>query len=52
MLVVGFPDSPLMRIAAVSYTHLKETMIDVSVWDQYRGELVSGQEVWGVVELG
>lgn len=30
----------------------KETMIDVSVWDQYRGELVSGQEVWGVVELG
>ena len=30
----------------------KETMIDVSTWDQYRGELISGQEVWGVVELG
>ena len=30
----------------------KETMIDVSTWDQYRSELVSGQEVWGVVELG
>ena len=30
----------------------KETMIDNSTWDQYRGELVSGQEVWGVVELG
>mgnify|MGYP002550646498 CR=1 FL=1 len=30
----------------------KETIIDASTWDQYRGELVSGQEVWGVVELG
>ena len=30
----------------------KETMIDNSTWEQYRGELVSGQEVWGVVELG
>ena len=27
-------------------------MIDNSTWEQYRGELVSGQEVWGVVELG
>lgn len=27
-------------------------MIDNPTWDQYRGELVSGQEVWGVVELG
>ncbi len=30
----------------------KETMIEHSVWEKYREELVSGQEVWGVVELG
>ena len=30
----------------------KETMIDNSTWEEYRGELISGQEVWGVVELG
>ena len=30
----------------------KETMIDNATWEQYRGELISGQEVWGVVELG
>ncbi len=30
----------------------KETMIDISTWEQYRNELVGGQEIWGVVELG
>ena len=30
----------------------KETMIDSSTWEQFRSELISGQEVWGVVELG
>lgn len=30
----------------------KETLIEPHVWDQYKLELVNGQEVWGVVELG
>lgn len=30
----------------------KETMIDPSTWEEYKSELVSGQEVWGVIELG
>lgn len=30
----------------------KETMIESYVWDQYKSELINGQEVWGVVELG
>lgn len=29
----------------------KETIIDPSTWELYRDELVSNQEVWGVVEL-
>ncbi|MCD8005835.1 MAG: BREX system Lon protease-like protein BrxL [Oscillospiraceae bacterium] len=30
----------------------KETMIDNDVWETCREDLVNGQEVWGVVELG
>lgn len=30
----------------------KETIIEPYVWDQYKSELVNGQEVWGIVELG
>lgn len=30
----------------------KETIIESHIWDQYKSELVNGQEVWGVVELG
>lgn len=30
----------------------KETIIESHVWDQYKSELVNGQDVWGVVELG
>lgn len=30
----------------------KETMIDDYIWEQYRSDLTSSQEVWGVVELG
>ena len=30
----------------------KETIIESHVWDRYKSELVNGQEVWGVVELG
>lgn len=30
----------------------KETIIESYVWDRYKSELVNGQEVWGVVELG
>src|SRR5699024_4819493 len=30
----------------------KETMLDVSTWDQYRGKLTSVEEVWWVVEVG
>lgn len=30
----------------------KETIIDGFIWERYRGELASGQEIWGVVELG
>lgn len=30
----------------------KETRISPDRWEQFRGELLSGQEVWGVVELG
>lgn len=29
-----------------------QTMIDVSTWEEYRGELINGQEVWGIIELG
>lgn len=30
----------------------KETIIESYVWDRYKSELVNGQEVWGVIELG
>ena len=30
----------------------KETIIESHVWDQYKSELVNGQEVWGIIELG
>lgn len=30
----------------------KETIIEPYVWDRYKSDLVNGQEVWGVVELG
>ena len=30
----------------------KETIIESHVWEEYKGELVNGQETWGVVELG
>lgn len=29
----------------------RETMIDPITWDQYRNELTSGREIWGVVQL-
>lgn len=30
----------------------KDTLIDPSVWDKYKNELIAGRDVWGVVELG
>jgi len=30
----------------------KETIIEPAVWDEYKDELVTGKETWGVVELG
>lgn len=30
----------------------KETMIDGDVWEKCRGQLVSGHETWGMIELG
>ncbi len=30
----------------------KETIIEPSVWEQYKNELTNGQETWGVIELG
>lgn len=30
----------------------KDTIIEPHVWDQYDKDLVNGQEVWGIVELG
>ena len=30
----------------------KETIIESHVWEEYKDELVNGQETWGVVELG
>ena len=30
----------------------KDTIIEPRVWEQYKSELVKGQETWGVVELG
>ena len=30
----------------------KETIIEHCVWEQYKSELVNGQETWGVIELG
>ncbi len=30
----------------------KETIIEPHIWDQYKDELVNGQETWGVIELG
>ena len=30
----------------------KETMIDPDVWEKCRGNLVSGRETWGMLELG
>ncbi|MCD7774529.1 MAG: BREX system Lon protease-like protein BrxL [Clostridiales bacterium] len=30
----------------------KETIIEASTWEEYRDELVSDREVWGVAELG
>lgn len=30
----------------------KETIIESHVWEEYKNELVNGQETWGVIELG
>ena len=30
----------------------KETIIEPHIWEQYKDELVNGQETWGVIELG
>ena len=30
----------------------KETMIDENIWEKYKDDLVSGREVWGMIELG
>ena len=30
----------------------KETTIEPNVWEQYKDELVNGQETWAVIELG
>ncbi len=30
----------------------KETIIEPQVWDQYKNDLVGGNETWGVIELG
>lgn len=30
----------------------KETIIEPAVWDEYKDELVTGKEIWGVIELG
>ena len=30
----------------------KETMIESSIWELYKDELVNGKEVWGIIELG
>lgn len=30
----------------------KETIIEPHVWEQYKSELVTGSETWGVIELG
>lgn len=30
----------------------KETIIEPHVWEEYKSELVNGQETWGVIELG
>ncbi len=29
----------------------KETIIETQVWEQYKSELIKGQEVWGIIEL-
>jgi ATP-dependent Lon protease len=30
----------------------KQTIIEPTVWDNYKSELVNGKEIWGVIELG
>ena len=30
----------------------KETIIEPHIWDEFKDELVNGQEIWGVIELG
>lgn len=30
----------------------KETLIEPHIWEEYKNELVNGQETWGVIELG
>ena len=30
----------------------KETIIEPHIWDEYKHELINGQETWGVIELG
>lgn len=30
----------------------KETIIEPHIWDEFKDELVNGQETWGVIELG
>lgn len=30
----------------------KETIIEPSVWEQYKDELTNGKETWGIIELG
>ncbi len=30
----------------------KETIIEPHIWEEYKSELVNGQETWGVIELG
>ncbi|WP_400237573.1 BREX system Lon protease-like protein BrxL [Methanomethylophilus alvi] len=30
----------------------KETIIEPHIWEQYKGDLISSSDVWGVIELG
>lgn len=30
----------------------KETIVEPHIWEEYKDELVNGQETWGVIELG
>ena len=30
----------------------KETMIEPAIWEQYKNDLISGGEIWGIIKLG